>query len=99
LTDAGQAFLVFSAAAKVLPFFISLVVACLVPPGSWLQRIAISMAILFAVLSVLSAYGSVDPRILALPDRSQVNLFVWTAVALSVAQVVAAFLLVWGRPL
>jgi hypothetical protein len=52
-----------------------------VVPRSWLQRTAISMAILFAVFSGLSAYGSIDPRILARPDQSQVNLylFVWTA--------------------
>jgi hypothetical protein len=34
------------------------------------QRTAISMAILFAVFSGLSAYRNVDPRILALPDHS-----------------------------
>jgi hypothetical protein len=47
-----------------------------VVPRSWLQRTAISMAILFAVFSGLSAYGSIDPRILALTDLSQVTLFV-----------------------
>jgi hypothetical protein len=59
----------------MLPFFISFIVAC-VTPRSGLQRTAISMAILFAVFSGLSAYGSIDPRILALTDLSQVTLFV-----------------------
>jgi hypothetical protein len=62
----------------MLPFFISFIVACVVP-RSWLPRTTVSMAILFAVFSGLSAYGGIDPRTLALPDQSQVNLFVWTA--------------------
>jgi hypothetical protein len=37
------------------------------------------MAILFAAFSGLSAYGSVDPKIFALPDQSPVNIFVWIA--------------------
>jgi len=41
--------------------------------------LAISMAILFAAFSGLSANGSVDSKILGLPDQSPVNLFVWTA--------------------
>ena len=79
----------------MLPFFISLIVACVIPRPS-LRTATVITAIIFAFQNGLTSYGSVDPRILALPDQSRVILYVWTTVALTVAEVVAAFLLVWG---
>jgi hypothetical protein len=79
----------------MLPFFISLIVAGVIPRPS-LRTAAVITAIMFAFQNGLTAYHRVDPRILALPDQSRVILYVWTTVALSVAEVVATFLLVWG---
>jgi len=69
-------------------------VACVVR-RSWLGS-ALPSVWRFAVFRGLSACGSVDPKILALSDQSGVYLYVSMTVALSVAEVVAAFLLVWG---
>jgi hypothetical protein len=44
----------------------------------------------------LSAYGSFDLRVLAQAGQSEVLLVALSAAAISVAEVVAAFLLVWG---
>jgi hypothetical protein len=61
-----------------------------------LKRTAINVGLLFAMFSGFTAYHSIDPQILALPDHSpQVILFVSIAVVLSVAEVAAAFWLVW----
>jgi hypothetical protein len=79
----------------LLFFFISLIVAFAVH-RAWLYRTATYMAILFGSIAGVSAYGSLDPRTLAHPDQSGVYLYVSMSVALSVAEVVAAFLLVWG---
>jgi hypothetical protein len=79
----------------MLPFFISLIVACLVH-RAWLPQVGTGMVILSAAFSGLTAYGSLDPKVLAVADPSQVNFYVWTAVGLGVAEVLAAFLLVWA---
>jgi hypothetical protein len=78
----------------MLFFFISLIVAFLVH-RAWLYRTAIYMAILFGSIGGVSSYGNVDPRTLTVPDQSGVYFYVATSVALSVAEVVAAFLLAW----
>ncbi len=57
----------------MLFFFISLIVAFVVH-RAWLYRTAIYMAILFGSIGGVSAYGSLDPRTLALPDHSGVYL-------------------------
>jgi hypothetical protein len=56
-------------------FFISLVVACVIP-RRWLLRAGELMIVLFGVISGLSAYGMVVAGRVTLPDQSGVNLFV-----------------------
>jgi len=83
----------------MLTFSISLIVACACPRAK-LRSAALITAIVFglvnALFAILSAYGSFDPRVLAQARQSEVLLVALSAAAISVAEVVAAFLLVWG---
>lgn len=79
----------------MLFFFISFIVACVVS-RRWFLRTGEAMIVLVGVMSGLSAYGMIDPRVLALPDQSKVNLLVWGSVAIGIVEVVAAFWLAWG---
>ena len=83
----------------MLAFFISLIVACTCP-RSKLRSAALTTAIVFglvnALFAILSAYGSFDLRVLAQAGQSEILLVALSAAAISVAEVVAAFLLVWG---
>jgi ethanolamine transporter EutH len=69
------------APAKMLPFLVSLIVACVLP-RFLLRPIAGSMAIIFGLMGAAQA--------------DQIHLFWLIGFALSVVEVVAAFLLVWG---
>jgi hypothetical protein len=83
----------------MLTFSISLIVACTCPRAK-LRSAALLTAIVFglvnALFAILSAYGSFDLRVLAQAGQSEVLLVALSAAVISLAEVVAAFLLVWG---
>jgi hypothetical protein len=83
----------------MLAFFISVIVAC-VSPRAKLRSAAFTTAIVFALVGaffgILGTYRTFDLRVLEQAGWSTIALVALTAAATSVAQVIVAFLVVWG---
>jgi hypothetical protein len=83
----------------MLALWISVIVAC-ISPRAKLRSAALTTAIVFALVGaffgILGAYRTFDLRVLEQAGWSQIALVALTAAAISVAQVIVAFLLVWG---
>ena len=76
----------------MLPFIVSLIVACALR-REWMMPTAIGVALFFAAWDWFGAYGQYRAQGL---EPSQVEPIAWLNAALSVAEVIAAFLLSWG---